>query len=520
MALQVFVVKQRISRTFGLGLIVAVLFFAGSAATCLAGDAPTLSAAEVQLSYRANESSWLAEYRLPRPVREFRFANTSAGTVRSDNWLIADADIDVLDDRLEAPTPFRDFAIRLPADAREHNRIYPAVISVGKGSLVNLSYLKGLAPTAIVISVDDGQVLVTPDDDSSVDRDSVAVHAPDHEAYYAYVGPGPVKAYDSFRMIAGGNVPRWLELAVREHMAAAIEEYAAFLGSTPEFTPTVYVSYLERLSISGWRGDTSKGGVMSLRFRERAWQHADREHVETIRKFVRHEVFHYWNHQSKVNSSKPWLHEGAAEYFAEYGTADLDALLQDCWVRGSPYACGHAANLIGDRLLAESGRATMKDAWAAVLRQEREYDVEDLLAAMGDLGAPRDFRDIIVGALDRPDASVRRSIVDRLQLDADGFEQIERRTRLSAGMEHILKSNCPGRHGFWTLENSLRLDASGCGGGLVDGAEVIAVDGASLADAAASEAIAAKCGTNEPIEFRGPKGESFDVTCPRPWNVR
>ena len=57
------------------------------------------------------------------------------------------SNLDIRDNHLESDAPFREFTLRLGTDDAEHDRIYPAVIAVGQGSLVNTSYLLGENPT-------------------------------------------------------------------------------------------------------------------------------------------------------------------------------------------------------------------------------------------------------------------------------------------------------------------------------------------------------------------------------------
>ena len=443
----------------------------------------------------------------------FRFADRSAGPLRSDNWTAEDGVLDVHDNHLESEAPFLEFTLELGTDDAEHDRIYPAVIAVGRGSLVNTSYLLGEYPTTIVVETGEDPLLVLPDRDAPVVEGSVTLTEPPVEEYYVYVGPGPIRRQESFRMTIADNVPDWIGQAVREALTDAIDEYVALLGIELGEKATIFVSHQDEPSRCSFRGDVSRHRVTSLRFRGRCWEVRDVK-AGTIRDFVRHEAFHYWNRGSKDNASRPWLHEGAAEYFAEFGSAGLDRVLYQCWNTGGPDACGHAAHLAGDWLLERSGGGTMREVWKAVLQRQVEYSLDDVVAVAREMGVPRDFRDVVQSVIDAPDTATRKSVIDRLGLDHAQFVGLE----LRRGLKHVLRSNCLGRHGFWELDHGLRLDAPDCGGGLVHKAIVVAIDGIPLADAtAATVAIMEKCGTEESLKFSGPTGDSFNVRCPSRW---
>ena len=479
------------------------------------GDAADISV-QVGLTYSPEQRVWTADYRLSEPLRRFRFADRFAGPLRSDNWTAEDGALDIRDNHLESEAPLLEFTLRLATDDAEHDKIYPAVIAVGQGSLVNTSYLLGENPTTIVVKPGKGQFLVVPDRDVPVVEGPVTLTEPSAEEYYVYLGPGPIQRQESFRMTVGDEVPDWIGQAVRHDLNDAIDEYALLLGIGQAVKATVYVSHQGEPSRCSYRGDVSSHGVTSLRFRGRCWEVWD-EKAGTIRDFVRHEAFHYWNRGSKDNASKPWLHEGAAEYFAKFGSVGLDHALYRCWNTGGPDACGHAMHLAGDRLLERSGGGAMREVWKAVLQRRIEYSLDDVLAAARELGAPPDFRDMVLSVIDAPDTATRKFVVDRLGLDHTYFVGLE----LRRGLKHVLRANCPGRHGFWELDEGLRLDAPDCGGGLVHKAIVAAIDDIPLADAtAAADAIAEKCGTEEPLEFSGPAGDSFVVRCPDRWRAR
>lgn len=477
-----------------------------------AGDAADVSA-QVWLTYAPEQGVWKANYRLSKPLRRFHFADRSAGPSRSDNWTAENSAVDVQDNYLESESPILEFNLELAPDDAEHDRVYPAVVAVGQGSLVNISYLLGDYPTTIVVESGEGHLLVLPDRNTPVVEGPVTLSELPVEEYYVYVGPGPIQRQESFRIAIADNVPDWVGQTVRQDLTDAIDEYASLLGIELAETATVYVSHQDEPSRCGFRGDVSSHRVTSLRFRGRCWEVRD-EKTRTIRNFVRHEAFHYWNRGSRDSASKPWLHEGAAEYFAEFGSIGLDRVLFQCWNTGGPDTCGHAVHLAGDRLFGGSGGGTMREVWKGVLQRKVEYGLDDFFAVARELGAPPDFPDLVLSVIDASDTAMRKSVVDRLDLDHARFIGLE----LRRGLKHVLRSNCPGRYGFWELDEGLRIDAPNCGGGLVDKAVVFAIDGIPLAEAtAATLSIVEKCGTGEPLEFSGPAGDSFNVRCTSPW---
>ncbi|MCY3932800.1 MAG: hypothetical protein OXH70_13915 [Acidobacteria bacterium] len=253
---------------------------------------------------------------------------------------------------------------------------------------------------------------------------------------------------------------------------------------------------------------------MSLRFHPGFYEENRDAAIEQVRYFVRHEVLHSWNSGSKINSSDPWLHEGTADYFASLGDAELEPTIRSCWRSSSPYACGHAANLVGDELLAESGDISMTDVWRAVLMDAPEYDLDDVFGHAAALGAPADFREMVLAAAGPGDDETRRALIERLALDPTLAEAVEV-ARMHGALRHVLESNCLGAVGFWILDDGLRLDATWCKGGLVDRAHVVAIDDFSLVDSPAdvTAAVTRKCGTEGALRFETLDGQSFEVSC-------
>ena len=476
--------------------------------------------ATVELSWLPQEKLWVADYRLSLPTSEFVFEG-NAGPLRQSNWSI-DGEIEILEDGLEAPVPFDRFRLRLRPDNDEYNRIYPAVISMGRGSLVNTTYLIGSDyDTTIVTGTKDLRWILPGRNEAesgTVIDSTGALDERSGAAFYAYVGDHAMERPGPFRFVADDDVPPWIIDTVRAAASNALEEYSAKLGRGLDGTPTLFVSETRGAAMAGsWRGDVSSHFTMSLRFHPGFYQENRDSAADRVRYFVRHEVFHYWNSGSKINSTEPWLHEGTANYFSSLGDAELEPTIRTCWQNQSPYACGHAANLVGDRLLAESGDTSMTDVWRAVLRDASEYDLEDVFGHAAELGAPADFREMVFAAA-RPSADEsRHALIERLDLDPTLVDAIAV-TRMHGAVRHILHSNCLGAVGFWILEAGLRLDAAWCKGGLVDRADIAAIDGFSLVDSPAevTTTITKKCGTESTLRFGTLDGQSFEVTCGKP----
>ena len=498
-------------------LLAAGLTFDAASGAAIAQQGQSRTAT-VELVWLPEEDLWVAEYRLSSPASEVVFEG-NAGSLRRTNWSVG-GEIEVHEDRLEAAAPFDRFRLSLRPDDDEHNRIYPAVIPMGRGSLVNTSFLIAHDYDTTVVAASPELQWILPGDDDVENRrlvidSSAAFEERDGDAFYAYAGDHAMERPGPFRYVVGDGIPAWLIDAIRLEASDALEEYSAKLDRGLEGTPTLFLSESSGPAIAGlWRGDVSSHFTVSLRFHPGFYEENRDSAVEQLRYFVRHEVFHFWNSGSKINSSEPWLHEGTADYFASLGEAELEPTIRRCWRSSSPYACGHAANLVGDRLLAESGDTLMTDVWRAVLRDAPEYDLDDVFGHAAALGAPADFREMVLAASGPGEDETRRALIERLALNPTLAEAVWV-ARMHGALRHVLESNCLGAVGFWILDDGLRLDATWCQGGLVDRAHVAAIDGFPLVDSPAevTAAIARKCGTEDALRFETLDGQSFDVTC-------
>jgi len=498
-------------------LLVAGLTFAAASGGAIAQQGQPRTAT-VELAWLPEEELWVADYRLSSAASEVVFEG-NAGPLRRSNWS-TDREFEVHEDRLEAAAPFDRFRLRLRPDDDEHNRIYPAVIPMGRGSLVNTSFLIARDYDTTVVAASPELQWILPGDDDVENRrvvidSSAAFEERDGDAFYAYAGDHAMERLGPFRYVVGDGIPTWLVDVIRVAASDALEEYSSKLDRDLGGTPTLFLSETRGPAVAGsWRGDVSSHFTVSLRFHPDFNEENRDSAVEQLRYFVRHEVFHFWNSGSKINSSEPWLHEGTADYFASLGHGELEPTIRSCWRSSSPYACGHAANLVGDRLLAESGDTSMTDVWRAVLRDAPEYDLDDVFGHAEALGAPADFREMVLAAAGPGEDETRRALIERLALDPTLATAVEV-GRMRGALRHVLESNCLGSVGFWILDDGLRLDATWCKGGLVDRAHVVAIDGLPLVDSPAevTAAIAGKCGTEDALRFETLDGQSFGVTC-------
>ncbi len=498
-------------------LLLASLTFGAASAAAIAQQGQGRTAT-VELSWLPEQDVWVADYRLSSPTSEVVFEG-NASSLRLSNWSV-DGEIEVNEDGLEAANPFDRFRLRLRPDDDEYNRIYPAVIPLGRGSLINTSFLiaHDYDTTIVAASPDLRWILPGHGDVESrslVIDSSAAFEERDGGAFYAYAGDHATERPGPFRYVVGDGIPTWLVDAIRTAASSALEEYSAKLDRGLDGTPTLFLSETRGPGIAGsWRGDVSSDFTVSLRFHPGFYEENRDAAIEQVRYFVRHEVLHFWNSGSKINSSDPWLHEGTADYFASLGDAELEPTIRSCWRSSSPYACGHAANLVGDELLAESGDISMTDVWRAVLMDAPEYDLDDVFGHAAALGAPADFREMVLAAAGPGDDETRRALIERLALDPTLAEAVEV-ARMHGALRHVLESNCLGAVGFWILDDGLRLDATWCKGGLVDRAHVVAIDDFSLVDSPAdvTAAVTRKCGTEGALRFETLDGQSFEVSC-------
>ena len=226
-------------------LLMASLTFDAASGAAIAQQGQPRTAT-VELAWLPEEELWVANYRLSPPVSEVVFEG-NAGSLRRTNWSV-DGEIEVHEDRLEASAPIDRFRMRLQPDDDEHSRIYPAVIPMGRGSLVNTSFLipHNYDTTIAAASPDLRWILPGRNEPELETRglvidSSAAFEEREGEAFYVYAGDHAMERPGPFTYVVGDGIPAWLVDEIRVAASGALEEYSAKLDRGLDGTPTLFL---------------------------------------------------------------------------------------------------------------------------------------------------------------------------------------------------------------------------------------------------------------------------------------
>jgi hypothetical protein len=459
------------------------------------------------------------------PVAADRVALLRSDALRRDEWRSTTAGVRLVDDALVADAPRTSFAVVIPPDTVELDRVYPSLHRVGGGVAI-------YGP-ALLVEGTDMRIVLRPG------AGGVAIPEEGAERGYAWLGPADaVIEGEGFRMVAGESVAPWLVEHVRREAEVALAYYERKLERSGR-APTILVS-MQSTRAGGHRGDASDTAVISLRFFDARWNEPDPGAAANLAKFVRHEAFHLWN-GATAPGTPPWLHEGGAEYAAIVAAVDAGALTHDEGIEQVSYHLDRCRATVGDRSLAaaelsgpgfywcgvalqwiadteargdSSGRRDTFAIWRDLLRRGDDggYSLDDLRAVTGpvvaamldDEGPERWPR--LAGALARHGATITDAVDDR------GWR--------TATLQHLLAQHCQSRRrGFYTETDHVRLDTPPDDCGPLGGSpELVRVAGASIMKAPrkAFDAVREACTARGPVTLETRSGAKLRVECTQP----
>lgn len=504
------------------GALMALVMVCGASAPALAEQAATIEA-------RTAPGGVVVTWRLAEPTTRVDFFATS---VIRDLWSMATPGLRLKDGVVEGVAPFDRFEIRIAPDAAEVDRIYMGLTRVGTGHVL---YGPGLELKGM---------------DAVLTARPVAGEAtlPTADAVKGYVYLGPQEAVmrrDGAAVVTSASAPPSLTGLLRDGFFAAQKFYGARLGHVLATEPTLIIS-TDSPGPTGFRGDVTDTGVISLRFHGDMWASPPPDVAVPLGTFVWHESLHLWNGHSvkmKDGETAPWLHEGMAEYGAlvaavstgvideDQARASLTQRLNGCRKTlgdadydarklksgSSVYNCGVVVQWIADleTRRASDGTRDVFDLWKAMLGAARAgggYGVTDFRALLQP--------DSAVGVLmDGPGAARWAGIEARLA--ALGV-RMENRPAPSdyetAALWHVAEGLCTGSIGYYTNEEGIRLD-TGDRCGVLSGdpkiASVEALDPMTESEAM-FRAVQARCAESLPVRYETREGRVIEAPCDRP----
>lgn len=381
-------------------------------------------------------------------------------------------------------------------------------------------------------------------------------HSEDSEAplatashHYVVLGRAPTERVGRITLVRDPALDEARLQQTRQTLREAYERLAQAYGAAPTTAPVVVLAVADQ---PGWHGDTAAGNTMRLRLPRQA----DPSSAPWLDRFIAHETVHWWNAGLySTDHSKPWLHEGHAEWAAmllmrEAGklsdaamAQQLQASLNRCAaVRGDapaakltstqrddPYACGlalmvlaqtlHAQrntdpSLRGLRLLARlhQGAGSLSQpgliAWADGSAQGGTLHTllnDDGLGFTTGLGQA-------LARLKLADATPLRELPAPLPREAA--------SQLAGTlMQALMSRDCGGSVDFWTLPDRLRIGTRATCQHLHVGEDVVSVHELPLFPdtLAAWDEAQQSCQTDEELSLGYADGSHSLQPCPARW---
>ena len=503
------------------------------------------------------------------PARsEFRF-HYQAASVRDGSWDVLDPEFVLEDDSVHRVDGglFEHVRIGVSVDAGWFDRVFPALRPVGDASFVfNTNYLalEELDLDSIRAEVIPGNVIAYSNFVSIADTaDDTFQSLPVDSGHYVYFGQEEL-----IQTLAGGVIisnaassSRILEL-LREGVEPAVE----WLGSLLRIESVDRVHIIATIDEAGddtrLRGDVSESAELFLRFFGRGWSGESEDRERNAERFIYHELVHALTSSSfQVGDGEPeWLWEGLAEYLA-VAYAGLHGITGDeDWFRAQvrqrtsecidsleeeavgishpsmlngrdPYNCGVLVYWLLDRAPdAQGAGERLRVVWASVAEtftaENAEYGVANLLAAGGATGAidAQQLLEILIEGPGGSDWQDRDRLLSELgvRVTYEYGDAWEARAR-AAIVNHILRLRCtPGRIGFWTFEDHIRLDTGDRCGTLSGDPLVDRINGLSIFGGmqAVFDSVEAACRNDEPIQIGiFNSAESLSAECTEPLSM-
>ncbi|MDB5693049.1 MAG: hypothetical protein JWO81_2112 [Alphaproteobacteria bacterium] len=512
-----------------------------------------LGGAEAAAPNRAAVTAWLApdgidvDIRLDRAVSRFDFADTDV--VREGDFELLTPGLTLNGNSVTAPAPFRGFRLHIRPAAKERDAKYPAHFRVGAGGVLYAPALKADPAawrTRLVVKTRPGEIL-TPSSGKMEDG-------------FVFIGPAVLRRnYRDIVVIADPATPAWLVETSQAALATAVAAYTRALGASLPRKPLLIIRH--RGGARSFNvGDVTPGGITSLRFYGDSWNRPDEKAARTIRSFVLHEAFHFWNgglaHHDVGTPS--WLHEGGAEYASllagvkggvlseeEVRRRLSDALdrcrfaLQEQGDKGLArmgfltnqvrYPCGMVLQWAADLHLrrASGGRLTLLDAWAETIRAararpSRAYGLADFYKAAR-IDDPAAFAPVRL--LVDEDGPARWSALPAA-LSVLGAEVAQVPTtngRRGAMLFHLLRQNCrslpnDASIGFYSADGRIKLQTpAGCG--VLAGDPVLkSIEGGDPSELTAETyaAVQRKCAAKTAVTVVTGDGRTLAAACASP----
>lgn len=135
---------------------------------------------------------------------------------------------------------------------------------------------------------------------------------------YAYIGPQLPAAHQDFNLIMDDQLPEWIRREYQQFIPKLFNYYQNGFKSKLTFKPLFMVNYKSADNNTRLDGGAINQQI-AINFIGSGWQDGEAKNLINVQSLLAHEMAHLWNAQfwqSSDERSKPWLHEGSANYFA------------------------------------------------------------------------------------------------------------------------------------------------------------------------------------------------------------
>lgn len=322
---------------------------------------------------RNDDGAWVARYSAQGSVDELHFDRPGWG-FRAAGWPVLTPGYHYRDDgSLVGATPQSVVDIRLAPVTAVEARAWPPVLAFSDG---------GVAAFGGFLAARDGK-----------GRQFDGIPADD----YFYRGPLQPQDVGGLWMILDPALPAWMAEVAMRRVPELIDHYAAATALELPAGVQLMITY-SRAGDLVLSGATTPGTVV-VAVSGTEWQQGDPWQVEHFVRFLAHEAAHLWNAGiARFEPGTPaWLHEGAAEAFADrallaLGLVDehrfdalVSAAVERCARGGAraDYDCGNAHATEAERA---AGEMDLFGLWGELLQGSaatgRRYTVADWCALL------------------------------------------------------------------------------------------------------------------------------------------
>jgi hypothetical protein len=360
---------------------------------------------------------------------------------------------------------------------------------------------------------------------------------------YVFLGRGLAQDLGGAWLMMDAKVPPETAARVRQDLLSSVKAYAKAYGQALPGSGALVVTVSE---LPGFHGDTTPGRMMRLRLP----RDASTLSPETLGLFVAHEAGHWWNSGLyRSDSSRPWLHEGHAEWMALLQQVQAGQLLPERWVERVEADVNACLAARGDRVAAHlpTGRRGGEDyaCGVSLMQLAQALHVRRLprpeaplhrLAGLHANGAELTVARLQAWADGEQAGWLHRLLLNPEQgfasgltaaLQAVGLAEplaLESSSVLNSGLRQSMAANltrelmtadCGGTSSFWSMPDGAQLDADLRCSSLRLGQRLTLVQGRSLVTepVEAWDAVHSACQRGDPIQVGYADGGASQQSC-------